>query len=72
MRVDVQRRGRFFMAEKFLHLFDCVALIDEQTACGMPEIVKANFWQVIAFQNLLKSPAHILSSLSFSYLPVST
>ena len=46
------------MAEKFLHLLDRMALIDQQTSGCMPQIVKADDRQFVRFQHLLESSAH--------------
>ena len=57
--VDVQGSRRLLMTEEFLHLLDRMPLVDQHAARRMAKIVKADMRQVVLFQELGKSVAHI-------------
>ena len=50
VRIDIERGRNIGMTEKFLNLLDVYALRQKQAACGMTQIMKTNFRQVILRQ----------------------
>ena len=47
VRIDIERGRYIGMTEKFLNLFDVHSLRQKQAACGMTQVVKANFRQAV-------------------------